>query len=76
QEAKKPDIEKFLEVVATLEARMVLVRRLNLTYVMFSLCEYVKLSKQTTVQATEVADLLEIDLYTQYLLGDAGSERR
>ncbi|CAN6870372.1 unnamed protein product [Brassica oleracea] len=43
---------------------------------MFSLCEYVKLSKQTTVQATEVADLLEIDLYTHYLLGDAGSERR
>jgi len=34
------------------------IRRLNLTYVMFSLCEYVKLSKQTTVQATEVASSL------------------
>ncbi|CAF1921252.1 unnamed protein product [Brassica napus] len=45
EEAKKPYIEKCLEVVATLEARTVLVRRLNLTYVMFSLCEYVKLSK-------------------------------
>ncbi|CAN7070849.1 unnamed protein product [Brassica oleracea var. botrytis] len=58
EEAKKPDIEKCLEVVATLEARTVLVRRLNLTYVMFSLCEYVKFSKQTTVQATEVASSL------------------
>jgi len=34
------------------------IRRLNLTYVMFSLCEYVKFSKQTTVQATEVASSL------------------
>ncbi|CAF2068477.1 unnamed protein product [Brassica napus] len=58
EEAKKPDIEKCLEVVATLEARTVLVRRLNLTYVMFSLCEYVKLSKQTTVQAREVVSSL------------------
>ena len=34
------------------------IRRLNLTYVMFSLCEYVKLSKQTTVQAREVVSSL------------------
>ena len=34
------------------------IRRLNLTYVMFSLCEYMKLSKQTTVQAIGVASSL------------------
>ena len=34
------------------------IRRLNLTYVMFSLSEYVKLSKQTTVQAREVVSSL------------------